>query len=145
MRKNLPKNARWLHPGRGAENRQNENAILCVFCFPNSPRGINMPSRVSISSTASRSEGSSMFGFPKWILAGSIGGAIGAAVWAAISYFANAEVGYVAWGIGFIVGFMVRLVAGEKEEGLAPGLTAALIAVVAVLGGKYAGVQLLVN
>lgn len=86
-----------------------------------------------------------MFGFPKWIIAGSIGGAVGAAVWAAISYFANAEVGYIAWGIGFIVGFFVRVAAGENENGMAPGLTAAIVAIVAVLGGKYAGAYMLAS
>ena len=85
------------------------------------------------------------FGFPKWVLAGSIGGLVGAAIWAAISYAVNAEVGYVAWGIGGIVGIAVRFVAGEREEGIGPGVTAAVIAILAVLGGKYAAVHMLVS
>lgn len=85
-----------------------------------------------------------MLSFPKWIIAGSVGGLIGAAVWAGISYATNFEIGWIAWGIGFVVGFCVRAVAGENEEGFAPGLTAAVIAIGAVLLGKYAAVSLLV-
>jgi hypothetical protein len=86
-----------------------------------------------------------MFGFARWIAAGSVGGLVGAAVWAGITYATNYEVGYVAWGIGFLVGFCVRFAAGESEEGFAPGVTAAVIALAAVLGGKYAAVHLLVS
>jgi len=77
-----------------------------------------------------------MLSFPKWIVAGGIGGLIGAAIWAGISYATNYEVGWIAWGVGFLVGVGVRVSAGENEEGFAPGLTAAVVAIVAVLGGK---------
>ena len=86
-----------------------------------------------------------MLGFPKWVAAGSVGGLVGAAVWAAITYTTNYEIGWIAWGIGFVVGVFVRFAAGEAEEGLAPGLTAAIIAILAVLGGKYAAVHMLVS
>ncbi|MDX1948021.1 MAG: hypothetical protein SFU86_21660 [Pirellulaceae bacterium] len=86
-----------------------------------------------------------MFGFPKWTAAEGVAGLIGAAIWAGISYAVNTEVGWIAWGIGFFVGFAVRMVAGEREEGFAPGLTAAIISILAVLGGKYAAVHLLVS
>jgi hypothetical protein len=85
-----------------------------------------------------------MLSFPKWIIAGSIAGLVGAAIWAGISYALNAEIGWIAWGIGVVVGFAVRLVAGESEEGFAPGATAAVIAIGAVLLGKYAAASLLV-
>jgi hypothetical protein len=86
-----------------------------------------------------------MLSFPKWVIAGSIGGLVGAAIWAGISYALNAEIGWIAWGIGFVVGFCVRVVAGENEEGFAPGVTAAVVAIVAVLGGKYAAYSMQVN
>jgi hypothetical protein len=86
-----------------------------------------------------------MYGFPKWVLAGSVGGLVGAAVWAGISYAISAEIGWIAWGIGFLVGFCVRFVAGENEEGFAPGVTAAVIAIVAVVAGKYVAIHLLVS
>jgi hypothetical protein len=79
-----------------------------------------------------------MLSFPKWIIAGAIGGLVGGAIWAGISYATNYEIGWIAWGVGLLVGVCVRVSAGEHEEGFAPGLTAAVVAIVAVLGGKYA-------
>lgn len=79
-----------------------------------------------------------MTGFFKWILAGSIGGLVGAAIWAGISYATNYEVGWIAWGIGAMVGYCVGFVSQENEDGFAPGLTAAVLAIGAVLLGKYA-------
>jgi len=37
-----------------------------------------------------------MVGLGKCVVAGLIGGAAGGAAWAAISYFANAEIGWIA-------------------------------------------------
>jgi hypothetical protein len=85
-----------------------------------------------------------MVGLLKWLVAGTIGGLIGAAIWAGIAYATNFEVGWIAWGIGFLVGVCVRISAGENEEGFAPGATAALIAIAAVLAGKFAAVSMLV-
>ena len=85
-----------------------------------------------------------MLSFPKWVVAGTVGGLVGAAIWAGISYATNFEVGYIAWGIGLLVGICVRLVAGENEEGFAPGLTAAVIALGAVVLGKFAAISMLV-
>jgi hypothetical protein len=85
-----------------------------------------------------------MIGPLKWLVAGTIGGLVGAAVWAGIAYATNYEVGWIAWGIGFLVGVCVRISAGENEEGFAPGATAAVIAIAAVLAGKFAAVSMLV-
>lgn len=77
----------------------------------------------------------------KCVIGGLIGGVLGTAVWAAIAYFAHAEVGWIAWGIGFVVGFGVRFMSAE-EQGFMPGMIAVVIAVVSVLAGKYAAVEL---
>lgn len=78
----------------------------------------------------------------KCAIAGAIGGAVGAGVWAVISYFAHAEVGWIAWGIGFVVGVFVRIAAGEAFEGPLPGVVAAGIAILAVLAGKFAAAHM---
>lgn len=44
-----------------------------------------------------------------------------------------------------VVGFCVRLAAGEDFEGFVPGATAALIAILSVVGGKYAAVSMAVR
>lgn len=80
----------------------------------------------------------------RWLAAGSIGGLVGAFIWAAIVYFAHAEVGWIAWGIGFLVGICIRLSAGEDQEGAFPGGVAILISAASILFGKYlAAVMLL--
>lgn len=73
----------------------------------------------------------------KWIVGGGVAGIVGAAIWAAIVHYTNYEVGYVAWGVGAAVGYGVRKMAGQ-EEGVAPGVVAAVIAVLALVARKYA-------
>ena len=82
--------------------------------------------------------------FLKWLAAGAIGGAIGAAIWVAVGYFSGYEVGWIAWGVGFLAGVGVRI-AAQDEEGLAPGLAATAVAVGAVFLGKYFVVSLAVG
>lgn len=84
-----------------------------------------------------------MTGFFKWILAGSIGGLVGAAIWAGISYATNYEIGWIAWGIGAMVGYCVGYVSQENEDGFAPGVTAAVLAIGSVLLGKFAAAHFL--
>lgn len=69
------------------------------------------------------------------MVAAGIGGVIGAIVWGSIAYYVHAEVGYVAWGVGGLVGFCVRMAAEEMDEGIA-GIIAAIGAVVSILMGK---------
>lgn len=78
------------------------------------------------------------------VLGGVLAGAFGAAVWVAIGYFLNAEVGYVAWGIGLIVG--IGVAAGSEESvGAGTGIIATVIAVASVLVGKYLVVYFLAH
>ncbi len=80
----------------------------------------------------------------KWVISGTIGGAVSAGIWTAIAYSTGYEIGWIAWFVGVIVGFCVRMAAGE-DEGFGPGLTAVGIAVLALVIGKYATVSLLVD
>ena len=73
----------------------------------------------------------------KGLMAGIIAGVIGALLWAGISFYANVEIGYLAWGIGALVGFAVA--AGSSGGGVAPGLAAVLITILSICGGKYVG------
>ena len=62
--------------------------------------------------------------FLKWLLAGFIGAAIGVGV----GYFAEAKVGYIAWGIGLLAGIGVRVAANEDDLGMMSGIAAILSA-----------------
>ncbi|MFT3686554.1 MAG: hypothetical protein QM783_16825 [Phycisphaerales bacterium] len=80
----------------------------------------------------------------KGAIGGVVGGAIGAVVWALIAYSAHVESGWIAWGIGFLVGFGVTLGCGGKGGAAAGGL-AILIALGSIVCGKYVAVQMMVR
>lgn len=79
----------------------------------------------------------------KWLIAGTVGGAVGAAVWAAIAYYASFEIGWIAWGIGGLVGICVRVAAGTDDD--LAGIVAAALAALSVIGGKYAATSMHVD
>jgi hypothetical protein len=98
----------------------------------------------------------------KMAIGGAVAGLIGAAIWAAIGYFTGLEIGWIAWGIGMLVGIGVRLVGSQEiayfdktqrrmvrsrvgAEGPLAGMVAAVLAVVSVLAGKYALVHLFLS
>jgi hypothetical protein len=75
------------------------------------------------------------------ILGGLAGGILGAAAWAALAYFANLEVGWIAWGIGLLVGLGV-LIGNGRERSHAAGVVAVVLSVLSIVAGKYASVQI---
>ncbi len=78
------------------------------------------------------------------ILGGAIAGAIGAVIWAVVTHYSGYEIGWIAWGIGGLVGIGVRL-GTAGSGGIGHGGTAAIIALTAVLGGKWAAVRIEVS
>ena len=80
----------------------------------------------------------------KWFFGGLAGGAIGGLIWVLVGYYMNAEVGYIAWGIGGLAGLGVRVVAGEENDGAFPGAIAVLCAILSILISKYLVIALLV-
>ena len=78
------------------------------------------------------------------IVGGAIGGVLGAALWAAVAYFFNFEIGWLAWGIGVLVGIGTQK-AADSELNFQTGAAAALIAVVSIAGGKYLAVQFAID
>lgn len=71
----------------------------------------------------------------KTIVWGSMAGFLGAICWGAIAYYANREISYVAWAIGWIVGSAVRLTSDEIDDRTA-GFIAACIAIASIVCGK---------
>lgn len=71
-----------------------------------------------------------------------VGAGIGAALWAAIAYFAQVEIGYVAWGIGGLVGGACTLGGGR---GTTMAALCALLTLLSIFAGKFAGMHLLMD
>lgn len=77
----------------------------------------------------------------KGFIGGLVAAAIGAGVWALISWMTNYEIGWIAIGIGALVGAGVGL--GGKSTNA--GITAVLLTVLSIAGGKYAAISLVIN
>ena len=75
---------------------------------------------------------------------GVIAGSVGALVWAGIAYFTGYEVGWVAWGVGGLVGFGVVL-GNSGNRSRAAGIIAVVITVMALMAAKYTTVQLVLS
>lgn len=81
----------------------------------------------------------------KDVLFGVIGGVVGAVVWAGVAYFTEYEIGWIAWGIGGLVGYCVALANKERLRSPAQaGVIAVVITALSIAGGKYLAVELLV-
>lgn len=68
------------------------------------------------------------------LAAGLVAALIGGAAWAAIAIFGNLEVGWVAWGIGILVGGAMALTTPQRSRKLA--VLAAMLALVGLAAGK---------
>lgn len=69
------------------------------------------------------------------IVFGAIACLVSALVWAAITYFTEYEIGWIAIGAGFLVGSAVML--GGKGASLKYGIAGAALSMLAVVIGKY--------
>ncbi len=67
---------------------------------------------------------------------------VGALIWGLIAYVTEYELGYIAWGIGLLVGLVAVKFGGR---GLATAATCAALTLVAIMGGKLLGTQLIVG
>ena len=77
------------------------------------------------------------------VIVGTIAAVFGAVVWAAIFYYGNMEIGYLAWGIGLLVGLGVS--AGSRSGGIGAAAIAIILTVLSILSGKYAAVHLAID
>ena len=80
----------------------------------------------------------------KDIIFGVVGGAVGAAIWAGVAYVTEYEIGWIAWGVGGLVGYCVAY--GNRDGGRPPaaaGVIAVVITALSIAAGKYAAIQLM--
>ena len=76
-------------------------------------------------------------------LAGAVaGGGIGAVIWAIVACTTGYEIGYLAWGVGGLVGFGAYALGGR---GQAAGVTCAAMALGSILAGKMLAVGYVVQ
>jgi hypothetical protein len=75
------------------------------------------------------------------MLTGAAMGALAAALWAGASYMTGMRLGFLDIGVGAATG--LGMAAGMKNRGgVVPGLVAALIAVVAIMGSRFSVINL---
>src|SRR5436190_11991087 len=127
------------------------NAVICIGCGFNTGTGKRVPVRVIKAKKAKgppgagaavAQAGSSMV---FCLVGGLVGGGVGAAIWAAIAYFAQVEIGWIAWAVGGLAGAGCSIGA-RGSAGVSSGGLAAAIAVVAIMAGKFiAGSLILQN
>jgi len=79
---------------------------------------------------------------PRLMLAAGGAAILGALGWGAITYFTGYEVGYVAWGIGALVGGAAVAVGGR---GSVCGISCGLMALAAIFLGKVLAVQFTIS
>jgi hypothetical protein len=79
-------------------------------------------------------------GMIRGIVGGLVGGVAGAAVWVLVGFLSHYEVGWIAWAVGFLVGFGVRYSAylGGQDASFGKGILASVIAVGAIVTAKAA-------
>lgn len=77
----------------------------------------------------------------KAVLFGVVAALVGAAAWGGIAYVTNYEIGWIAWGIGLLVGFAVMFGCGS-QAGPTSGILAVVLTCLSIVGGKYAAVEL---
>jgi hypothetical protein len=86
-------------------------------------------------------------GLIRGIVGGLIGGAAGVAIWVLVGYLSHYEVGWIAWAVGFLVGFGVRYSAhlGGQDASFGKGILASVIAFGAIIAAKFLVFSLLVG
>lgn len=76
------------------------------------------------------------------ILGAIAGAVIGAMIWAGIAIYTGYEIGWIAWGVGAAVGYGAHALEGR---GMTTGIVCALLAALAILGGKVMAINHFVN
>ena len=69
------------------------------------------------------------------VLAACVSGGAGAIIWCVIVILTQHEIGWIAWGVGVLVGASVRFAAKEMDESIA-GIIAAIGSAVSIVAGK---------
>ncbi len=123
-------------------------AVLCTVCGHNFQTG-RSAGRVKVSRETALGSAAKVTATTSaaWLLAligASIGGFIGAVAWAMVAFFFNLEHGYVAVGVGFLCG-LGAVMGAQSKAGMVSGLVASGVAILAIIVGKLAVVQVTID
>ncbi len=130
-----------------------QGAVICTICGYNKQTGraasVKVDKGPSKAATMALGAASAVGGLAAGpmalilaIVGASVGGLIGAGVWAFIVYQFQVESGWIAWGIGALVGVGAAMGA-RGYAGATTGIAAAVIALLAVFGGRYAAISMI--
>lgn len=78
------------------------------------------------------------------IIGAVVAGLIGAGIWTGIAYGTGYEIGWIAWGVGALVGFGALMGARSEASPMLGGI-AVIVAILALLAGKYITIELLID
>ncbi|MCH7791248.1 MAG: hypothetical protein IID31_03070 [Planctomycetes bacterium] len=130
------------------------DAVICTHCGYNMQTGRQMQSHVQVlepergESKTVKAAVAVADSAPVSLLMGTvgclIGSAVGAAAWAAVAYYLNFEVAYLAIGVGVLAGGGM-MIGARGHAGASTGAIAALAAIVAILIGKYIVVSYVID
>jgi len=112
-----------------------EIAILCTVCGFDLRSGKKLsPKKDSKSRVRSASRYSASLA--RGALFSAIGAALGAAVWGGVVLAFDYEIGWIAWGLGFVAGLGMAM-GHEDEDGTLAGIVAAGISILGILAAKF--------
>ncbi|MEQ9455489.1 MAG: hypothetical protein RLN76_12965 [Phycisphaeraceae bacterium] len=80
----------------------------------------------------------------KGMIAMILAGVVGAAVWAGIVYGTGYEIGWVAWGIGLLVGGATAFAMGDQANAMT-GLIAVIVTCASITMGKIISVEIVIE
>jgi hypothetical protein len=114
-------------------------AVLCIQCGYDLRSGKKLevsshaddPEPARAVSQAARSVGSYLLG----CILSLAGVLIGAVVWYVVALMVGVELGWIAWGLGFLGGLGMLL--GSRKENDLAGITAAFISIVGIFAAKW--------
>lgn len=78
------------------------------------------------------------------IIGAVVAGLVGAGIWSGITYSTGYEIGWIAWGVGALVGFGALMGARREASPMLGGIAVA-VSILALLTGKYITIELLIE
>jgi hypothetical protein len=107
--------------------------VLCISCGYDSRSGKVLKTkrrRESAAGEAAKTAGRFVMG----LVLSSVGALIGAVIWCVVAFVTDYEIGWIAWGVGFLAGLGMKLGYGDESD--TAGFASAGIAVAGILVAK---------